>query len=187
MANQGLHARQTARPSRDEQNIATVVRDRLTDRMKRGGERELTRQHRVLHLPEMDVQRYAEQINVFRASRQCMVDRLLEVIHHVTRRFLREQIAKGGMQPGQRIVNIACFPRGQDRVADRHKELKRRLLAQYRLGINPPGVAEEGCHQLWGIGYAGFLKMGLQRGQYVALDHVQQRIVASTLEPFADQ
>lgn len=50
-----------------------------------------------------------------------MVDRLLEIIHHVARRFLRKQIAKGGMQPGQRIVNIARFPRRQDRVTDRHK------------------------------------------------------------------
>ena len=40
------------------------------------------------------------------------------------------------MQPGQRIVNIARFPTRQDRVTDRHKELKRRLLAQDRLGID---------------------------------------------------
>ena len=116
-----------------------------------------------------------------------MVNRLLEIIHHVARRFLRKQVAKGGMQPGQRIVNIARFPRRQDRVTYRHKKLKRRLLAQDRLGIDPPGITEQGCHQLGGIGYAGFLKLGLQRGQNVALDHVQQRIIASDLEPFADQ
>ena len=116
-----------------------------------------------------------------------MIERLLEIIHHVARRFLRKQVAKGGMQPGQRIVNIARFPRRQDRVTDRHKELKRRLLAQDRLGIDPPGVTEQGCHQLGSIGYAGFLKLGLQGGQNVALDHVQQRIIASDLEPFAEQ
>lgn len=116
-----------------------------------------------------------------------MVDRLPEIVHHVAGRFLRKQIAKGGMQPGQRIVNIARFPRRQDRVADRHKELKCRLLAQDRLGIDPPGVAEQGCHQLGSIGYARFLKLGLQCGQNVALDHVQQCVVASDLEPFAKQ
>ena len=72
-------------------------------------------------------------------------------------------------------------------MTDRHKELKRRLLAQDRLGIDPPGVAEQGCHQLGGIGNAGFLKLGLQGGQNVALDHVQQCVVASDLEPFAEQ
>ena len=65
VANQGLNAGQTAWPSRDQQNIAAVVRDRLTYRMQRGGKRELTRQHRVLHLAETDVQRDAEQIKVF--------------------------------------------------------------------------------------------------------------------------
>lgn len=65
VANQGLNARQAARPSRDQQDIAAVMRDRLTYRMKRGGKRELTRQHGVPHLPKADVQRYAEQIKVF--------------------------------------------------------------------------------------------------------------------------
>lgn len=65
-----------------------------------------------------------------------MIDGLLQIIHHVAGRFLRQQIAKGGMQACQRIVDVAGFPRGKDGVTNRHKELKRRLLAQYRLSID---------------------------------------------------
>ena len=58
-----------------------------------------------------------------------------------------------------------------------------RRTAWYRSARNH----RTGSHQQRGIGDAGFLKLGLQRGQNVALNHVQQRIVASDLKPFPEQ
>jgi hypothetical protein len=84
-----------------------------------------------------------------------MVDRLLQIIHHVAGWFLAQQFAKR-MQTGKRIVNVALFPRGKNGMANRHKQLKRRLLAQHRLGINAPGVAEQRCQQRGGIRDTGF-------------------------------
>ncbi len=116
MADQRLHARQAPRTTSDQQNITAIMRDRFAHCMKRRGQRELTCQHRILHFAEIHMQRHGKQVEGFRASRQSVVDSLLQVVHHIAGRLLRQQIAQGGMQTGQRIVNVAGFPRGKDRM-----------------------------------------------------------------------
>ena len=97
-------------------------------------------------------------------------------------------ITGGNGQVGSTVADM-MLARGDTVVSIDNFDTGRRdnLLAQDRLGIDPPGVTEQGCHQLGGIGYAGFLKLGLQGGQNVALDHVQQRVVTGYLKPFAEQ
>ncbi|MND94632.1 hypothetical protein D3C80_868550 [compost metagenome] len=155
--------------------------------MQRGGQRKLSRQHRILHFMEIHVQRNGKQIKGGRACGQRMINCLLQIVHHIARWFLRQQIAEGGMQTRQRIVDITAFPGRQNGVANRHKQLQRRLLAQYRLGINASGIAKQRRHQQGRVGNAGFLQLRLQRRQDVALNHIQQRVIARHFKAFAEQ
>ncbi len=91
------------------------------------------------------------------------------------------------MQPGERILHVALFPRRQNGVADGHKELQRGLLAQHCLRIQPAGVAKQRGHQRLCVSDAGFLQLGLQRGQHAALDNIQQDIIPGDFKPFAEQ
>ncbi|MNR16290.1 hypothetical protein D3C85_1328840 [compost metagenome] len=115
--------------------------------MQRGGQRKLACQHCVLHFVEVYMQRYCKQVERGGTGRQCMVDRLLQIVHHIAGRLLFEQIAEGGVQSSQRIVDIAVFPCRQNGVAYWHKQLQSRLLSQDCLGINAPGITKQRRHQ----------------------------------------
>gem|GEM_PF-6244559 len=62
VADQRLDARQATRAAGNEQNIAGVMGDRLRYRVQRGGEGEMTRQHRLLHFAEVNMQRHREEV-----------------------------------------------------------------------------------------------------------------------------
>ena len=61
------------------------------------------------------------------------------------------------------------------------------MLAQHGLRVNASGIAEQRRHQQGSVRNPGFLQLGLQRRQHIALDHVQQRVVSGDLKPFAEQ
>ncbi|MNS44988.1 hypothetical protein D3C72_774460 [compost metagenome] len=88
VANQRLHPRQTARAPGDQQNIAGIMGNRFAHGMQRSGQRKLARQHRVLHFLEVHMQRNRKQIERCRTGGQRVVDRLLQIVHHVAGRLL---------------------------------------------------------------------------------------------------
>ncbi len=187
MADQRLYPWQTARTPGDQQNIAGVMGDGFRHGVQRRGQSKVPGQHRILHLAEVDVQRHGKQVERLSASRQGVFDGLLQIVHHIARGLAGQQIAKGGVQPVERIVDIAGFPGSEDRMSNRHKQLQRRLLAQHCLGVDAPRIAKQRGHQQRGISNAGFLQLRLQGRQYVTLDHIQQGVIARHLKAFAEQ